>query len=143
MEKIAGIADTGFLVALLNQTDTKHQLVLTLYRKLTAPLFVPQTVLAETAYLVGRSSGILTVVTFLRSFKANKSRLRLCALTEQDTDRVAEILEAYQDSRIDFVDASVMAVAERYQVHTIFTIDQRDFRIFRPRHVDHFLLLPS
>lgn len=143
MEKIAGIADTGFLVALLNQTDAKHQLILTLYSKLTAPLFVPQTVLAETAYLVGRSSGILTVVTFLRSFSVKKSRLRLCTLTEQDTDRVAEILEEYQDSRIDFVDASVMAVAERYQVHTIFTIDQRDFRIFRPRHVDHFLLLPS
>jgi predicted nucleic acid-binding protein len=67
----------------------------------------------------------------------------LCALTEQDTDRIAEILEEYQDSRIDFVDASVMAIAERYQTQTVFTIDQRDFRIFRPRHVDHLLLFPT
>lgn len=143
MEKIAGVADTGFLVALLNRTDAEHQLILALYSKLTRPILVPQTVLAETAYLVGRASGVLMVATFLRSFKGKGSRLRLCALIEQDTDRIAEILEEYQDSRIDFVDASVMAIAERYQVQTIFTIDQRDFRIFRPRHVDHLLLLPA
>lgn len=143
MEKVAGIADTGFLVALLNRTDAKHRLVLTVYSQLRAPVLVPQTVLAETAYLVGRTSGILPVAKFLRSLTEKRSRLRLCALTEPDTERVAEILEEYHGSRIDFVDASVMAVAERYQVQTIFTIDQRDFRIFRPRHVDHFLLLPS
>lgn len=143
MEEIAGVADTGFLVALLNKTDAKHQLVLPLYRKLTKPMLVPQTVLAETAYMVGRSAGILAVTTFLRSLGARGSRLRLCALTEQDTDCIAEILEEYQDSRIDFVDASVMAIAERYQTQTVFTIDQRDFRIFRPRHVDHLLLFPT
>ena len=138
---IAGIADTGFLVALLNQTDAKHQLILALYAKQAKPILVPQTVLAETAYLVGKASGILTVVAFLRGLKA--SRFRLCALTEQDTDRIAEILEEYHDSRIDFVDASVMAIAERYQTDTVFTVDQRDFRIFRPRHVAHLRLLPS
>jgi predicted nucleic acid-binding protein len=143
MEAIAGIADTGFLVALLSKTDVKHQLVLSLYGKLTKPMLVPQTVLAETAYMVGRSAGMMAVTVFLRSLRVRGSRLRLCALTEQDIDRIAEILEEYQDSRIDFVDASVMAIAERYQTSTIFTIDQRDFRIFRPRHVDHLWLLPS
>ena len=143
MEEIAGVADTGFLVALLNKTDAKHQLVVPLYRNLTRPMLVPQTVLAETAYMVGRSTGVLAVATFLRSLKVRGSRLRLCALTEQDTDRIAEILEEYKDSRIDFVDASVMAIAERYQTQTIYTIDQRDFRIFRARHVDHLLLLPT
>ncbi len=39
-----------------------------------------------------------------------------------DLERVAEILEKYADSRIDFVDASVMAVAERYGSKTILTL---------------------
>lgn len=76
------------------------------------------------AYLLGRNAGILTVVTFLRGIAA--SRFRLVALTDSDLERVAEILEKYADSRIDFVDASVMAVAERYGSTTILTLDQRD-----------------
>jgi uncharacterized protein len=141
MEKIAGVADTGFLVALLNQADAKHQLSLTLYAQQTVPILLPQTVLAETTYLVGRTAGVQIVVAFLRGLK--RSRFRLCASTEQDVEHIAEILAEYHDSRIDFVDASVMAVAERYQVGTIFTIDHRDFRIYRLRHVDHFQLLPT
>ena len=141
MENIAGIANTGFLVALLNRTDTKHSSVVALYTGQTHPILVPQTVLAETAYLVGKVSAVTTLVTFLRSLK--RSRFQLVALIDQDLERIAEILEEYQDSRIDFVDASVMAVAERYEAHTIFTIDQRDFRIFRPRHVAYLHLLPA
>ena len=54
------------------------------------------------------------------------------ALTEQDVISVAEILDEYADSRIDFVDASIMAIAERYEIKKILTLDQRDFRLYRP-----------
>ena len=56
--------------------------------------------------------------------------------------RAADILEKYADSRIDFVDASVAAVAERMRISHILTLDRRDFQILRPTHVDHFELLP-
>ena len=46
------------------------------------------------------------------------------------------------DSRIDFVDACVMAVAERFGSTKILTLDQRDFRLFRPRHCNSFEILP-
>ena len=55
--------------------------------------------------------------------------------------RVAEILDNYRDSRIDFVDATVMAIAERYGSTKILTLDQRDFRLFRPQHCDSFEML--
>ena len=63
-------------------------------------------------------------------------------MTGQDVERVAEILEQYRDSRVDFVDATVMAVAERVMCKTILTLDQRDFRVFRPRNLEYFDLLP-
>ncbi|MHC5831837.1 MAG: PIN domain-containing protein, partial [Nostoc sp.] len=66
----------------------------------------------------------------------------LVALTDQDVIRVAEILDEYADSRIDFVDASVMAIAERYGIKKILTLDQRDFRLYRPQHCDSFEILP-
>ena len=140
MERISAVADTGFVVALLNRLDTMHRSVMTIYFSQTSAILLPQTVLAEVAYLVGRNAGITTVVSFLRGLSA--SRFRLVALTEQDIERVAEILADYADSRIDFVDASVMAVAERFGSTKILTLDQRDFRLFRPRHCESFEIIP-
>jgi uncharacterized protein len=41
------------------------------------------------------------------------------------------------------VDAAVVALSERLAVTTLATIDRRDFSIVRPRHADHFELLPE
>ncbi len=140
MERISAVADTGFVVALLNRADTAHESVKSVYVGLKGNVLLPQTVLVEVSYLIGRDAGIDIVVTFLRGLP--RSRFRLTALTDQDVKRVAEILEQYRDSRIDFVDATVMAVAERVMCGTILTLDQRDFRVFRPRHMEYFDLLP-
>jgi len=43
---------------------------------------------------------------------------------------------------LGFVDASVVAIAERLQLHTIATTDRRDFGIVRPAHVGRFTLVP-
>ena len=133
------IADTGFIVALTNISDPKHGLVKNVYLK-QQNMLMPQTVLAEVAYLVGREAGIKNVATFLQGL--SKSRFSLIALTTEDILRIVEILENYIDSRIDFVDASVMAMAERLNITTILTLDYRDFSLFRPKHCDAFVLLP-
>lgn len=133
------IADTGFVVALLNEADHYHRAVAVVYLQ-QQTILLPQTVLAETAYLLGREAGNRTVVAFLRGLAA--SRFRLTELREQDIARTAEILEQYADSRIDFVDATVMAMAEHYRLTEVLTLDQRDFRLFRPSHCTSFTLLP-
>lgn len=139
MERTPVITDTGFVVALLNRSDTMHSIVTTVYAQ-HQKIFIPQTVLAEVAYLVGRNAGVATIVAFLKGLSA--SRFELVALTNRDIMRVAEILEEYADSRIDFVDATVMAVAERCGSTKILTLDQRDFRLYRPRHCESFEILP-
>lgn len=139
MEIITAIADTGFVVALLNQSDTKHQDTVRIYTQQQL-ILLPQTVLAEVAYLLGREAGIRTVVQFL--YKLSESKFQLIALSDSDLTRVAEILEVYGDSRIDFVDATVMAIAERYKIQKILTLDQRDFRLFKPKHCQSFEILP-
>ena len=139
MEEIV-VADTGFVVALMNRSDAAHEAAATVYSR-QGRVLLPQTVLAEVAYLVGREAGAGTVVAFLRGLPA--SRFRLVALTDSDVERVADILDRYADSRIDFVDATVMSIAERYDIHTILTLDQRDFRLFQPMHCEYFELLPE
>ena len=133
------IADTGFIVALVDRQDSYHQDVKAIYLQ-QKEIIVPQSVLAEVAYLLGRAAGIFAVVQFLRSLKT--SRFELTALTEEDIARIGDILEEYQDSRIDFVDASVMAIAERLNLTMVLTLDRRDFSLYRPQHCPAFTLLP-
>lgn len=139
MDMETAIADTGFVVALLNRSDTRHQDILPIYLQ-RSQILLPQTALAETAYLVGWDVGISTVVSFLQGIP--NSRFTVIPLIDSDIPRIAEILAKYADSYIDFVDASVMAIAERLDIQTVLTIDQRDFRMFRPRHCSSFTLLP-
>lgn len=139
MERKITISDTGFVVALLNQSDIKPSDVVAIYQNYQQ-ILLPQTVLAEVAYLVGRSAGVSTVAAFLKGLSA--SRFHLIPLSETDVIRVSEILEEYKDSRIDFVDATVMAIAERLKITLILTLDQRDFRLFRPKHCQSLEILP-
>jgi predicted nucleic acid-binding protein len=45
-----GIADTGFLVAFANRTDTHHDWAVSLAAQLSEPLLTCEPVLAETAF---------------------------------------------------------------------------------------------
>lgn len=63
-------------------------------------------------------------------------------LTLADIARCAELGEQYADLPLGFVDASVVAIAERLGITTIATIDQRHFRVVRPRSGIPFELVP-
>ena len=61
----------------------------------------------------------------------------------QDDARVADLLATYSDLQLDLADAAIIALAERHNVATLVTLDQRDFRAVRPAHVAAFTLLPA
>jgi hypothetical protein len=56
--------------------------------------------------------------------------------------RIADLVEQYADAGLGFVDASVIAIAERVGATRIFTLDRRDFSLVRPRHTEAFEILP-
>ncbi|MGH9317044.1 MAG: PIN domain-containing protein [Thermoanaerobaculia bacterium] len=66
--------------------------------------------------------------------------LALENLSPADLTRSAQILE--QHDFLGFVDASIVAIAERLRLRSLVTTDRRDFRRVRPRHVAAFELLP-
>lgn len=134
------VADTGFVLAVTLVTDKWHQACLPIYQQ-QQTIYLPQSTLAETAFMLTQAGGNLLTAGFLAGLK--QSQLRMLALTAEDITRTAELLEQYADSRLDFVDASVVAVAERLNITRILTVDQRDFRLVRPRHCDYFELLPE
>lgn len=66
----------------------------------------------------------------------------LVPLAQADLSRMAELAVKYSDLRLDPTDASVMAIAERLDVHRVATLDRRDFSVVRPRHVEAFTIVP-
>jgi predicted nucleic acid-binding protein len=63
-------------------------------------------------------------------------------LIEVDYHRCAELLATYADLHLGFIDASIVAVAERFGITTVATLNHRHFRVVRPAHTDAFELLP-
>ena len=104
-----------------------------------APL-LPDVVLPELAYLILRELGYQTLTTFLRSVAAGE--LVQVKSSNQDLTRAAEILEKDADSRVDFVDCVIAAIAERLNLTKVLTVDRRHFTLFCPSQCDYFEIAP-
>ena len=128
---MTAIADTSFIIAVVRTRDTKHEICVEVFKQYRE-IIMPQSVLAEVGYLLTQGEGNEGMARFLRIIP--KSKYRLETLQEIDFARTAEILDTYADTRVDFVDATVAAVAERLTITHILTLDRRDFSIIRPTH---------
>jgi predicted nucleic acid-binding protein len=133
------IADSSFVIAVTVATDANHQRCLAVWRQQNI-IYLPQSTLAEVMYLITKAVGNRAAARFLIGLP--KSKYRLVSLEDTDLARTANILIKYADSRVDFVDASIIAVAERLNIPRILTLDQRDFALVRPLHTERFDLLP-
>jgi hypothetical protein len=70
-------------------------------------------------------------------------RLVVADLVAADYRRARELVERYSDLELGFVDAAVVALAERLGERAIATLDRRRFGVIRPRHVERLELLPA
>ncbi|MFN8488460.1 MAG: PIN domain-containing protein [Caldilineaceae bacterium] len=138
---MAALVDTSFLFALSNRNDQSHIACANVARTLRTRLIVPLTVLPEVAYLLDTRLGHTVMQQFVSQMAAPGWTLE--AVDQSDLKRAAAILQAYQDMRLDFVDATLIAIAERLNIQQILTLDQRHFRIVRPTHCSAFELLPE
>ncbi|WP_041225972.1 type II toxin-antitoxin system VapC family toxin [Crinalium epipsammum] len=137
---MAAILDTSFLIATFNNKDKNHASVIKVARELNESLVLPISVLPEVCYLIASRMGHFYMRRFLTQLAASNTILEAITLT--DLQRVAEILEEYADSQLDFVDATIVAIAERLNINKVLTLDRRDFSIIRPRHCSYFDILP-
>ncbi|HFD40775.1 MAG TPA: PIN domain-containing protein [Anaerolineae bacterium] len=138
---MTALLDTSFLFALADTSDRHHRAALEVARHLTDPLILPTLVLPEICYLLASRLGHSAMRRFLRELIASDTFLEPVDLA--DLKRIHEILDQYADSRLDFVDAVIVAIAERRNVRRILTLDRRHFGMIRPRHCAYFQILPA
>lgn len=127
------IADTGGLYALYDADDRHHAAVRRVVEGHPGPIVVPLPVLAELDYFLTRYLGQAASLDFLDSVASGA--FTLDHLVAEDIARSRALLDRYKDLELGFVDASVIALAERLRTREILTIDERDFRaVARHRH---------
>ena len=134
------LIDSGFLYSSLNKAEQSHAHVARGAASLTGRMLLPVPAIAEVAYLLRRDLGAPAVANFIG--RLPHSGLILENPLAEDYQRAADIMRQYADAKLDFVDALIVALAERLNITRLLTLDQRDFRIIRPRHCAAFELLP-
>ncbi len=106
-------------------------------------LVVPFSILPELCYLLGKYLGSRVEAQVVSSLAFGEGGFRLENLTAGDLARSAELIARYSDSKVGFVDTSLVAVAERLKITRILTLDRRHFTMFRPNHCSVFEIVPE
>ena len=119
--------DTGPIVAILSAFDECHEVCVEQLRKIRAPLLTCWPVITEAAWLLRAYPSALGIL--LSSFGARP--FELASLDETDLPGISAILARYKNLRIQLADASLVYLANREEIETIFTLDRRDFSVLR------------
>jgi predicted nucleic acid-binding protein len=117
------IADAGFIVAFGNRDDRYHRWALDVAKTITEPLLTCEAVLAESAFHLGSSSYVLSLV--------QDEMLRVAFECTRNLNQLWELARRYEDRKPDFADLCLIRMSELYPRHPVITVDEGDFRIYR------------
>lgn len=135
----ATLLDTGPIVGLLSEADQHHNSSVAAIRASASKgrqLCTAWEMVGE-AYTLFRmrlappdsAKPALVVLRWAR-----ESGIELLATVEGDHQRAAALLERYGQLRLSYVDALLLALAERQRVEEMITIDARHFAAVRLSH---------
>jgi predicted nucleic acid-binding protein len=117
------IADTGLLVALARDKDQYHAWAVEIARQITWPVLTCEAVLAETAFHLQSSERVLGML------RDNVVRVAFdCA---RHSEQLYDLAARYADRRPDLADLCLIRMSELYPRHTVITVDEDDFLVYR------------
>lgn len=117
------IADTGFVVAFAHSDDQHHRWALDVAARLTPPALTCEAVLAEAAFKLRSTDLVLELV------EADLIRPTFDVLA--NISQLHELARRYADRQPDLADLCLIRMSELFPRHTLFTVDETDFRIYR------------
>jgi predicted nucleic acid-binding protein len=117
--------DTSALYALLNRRDRAHPAAVQAFEDDPGPYLVPAATLGEIAFLVEERLGIQVLDLLLADLESGAYTID-CG--DADLGRTRELVARYADLPLGYVDAAVIACAER-SGGRVLTFDLRDFGV--------------
>ena len=123
------LTDAGPLVALFDRADKAHGRCVETLKKIDEPIATTVPILTEAFHLLGSAgAGAAALMEFI-----TEGGLQVIFLDDESLVRSFDLMVQYADAPMDFADASLVATAENLSLQKVFTIDRRDFDIYRIR----------
>jgi uncharacterized protein len=121
------LLDTGPLVAVLSSRDAGRRACLQELDRVVAPLLTCWPVITEAAWLLRRED---RAVEHLLA-RLHDGFLELLPIDASAGPALQGFLNRYRRVGAQLADAALMYLAEREDIDTIFTLDRRDFTVYR------------
>ena len=122
------LLDTGPIVAYLNPLDPDHHHSKEALDEFGGQLVTTSAVITEAMYfLVRHANGPTLLVEFLAT---SGTKMVECCQAE-DLYRAVQLMTKYDDTPMDFADATLVLLADALGQYDICTLDRRGFRTFR------------
>jgi predicted nucleic acid-binding protein len=136
---IRALADTGALLAWLDRDDPWHARCRDVFPGFRLPLCTSNAVLTELFHLVGDNPREVALTwAFLRS-----GAVTVLPIGDRDLPDLDRLMQKYHDRPMDFADATLVHLAHRESLSTIFTVDHDDFETYRIGGRKRFRILPA
>ena len=132
------LVDAGPLVALIDADDQHHAKCVATLQSIREPLATVWPAVTEAMYLLADVAGAQDILWEM----IERGPLRLLPLYAADLPRMRELMRKYADRPMDMADAALVRAAEREGVRKIFTIDRKDFSVYRLHNRLRPVLLP-
>jgi uncharacterized protein len=133
------LLDTGPIVAFFDASDNYHHLCIDILKSIDKPLGTTWPVLTESFYLLGFS---FQAQDNLWEFII-RGGVEVLSLNAQSANRCRELMKKYRDLPMDLADGTLVAIAEQKGIEKIFTLDHKDFSVYRLSNRRKFKILPD
>jgi predicted nucleic acid-binding protein len=120
---VKGIADTGFLVAFANRGDQHHDWAVGVAERVEAPLLTCEAVLAESAFHLRSARIVLEML--------NEGLVRVALDVSAHIGQLTVLAKRYADRKPDLADLCLIRLSELHPRHSVITVDEADFRVYR------------
>jgi predicted nucleic acid-binding protein len=133
------LIDAGPMVALISASDRHHSSCRATLVRIDEPIATVWPAFTEAMYLLRSAEAAQNALWKM----VLREAIGILPLTVADAPRMRELMEKYYDLPMDLADAALVRVAERENIRRIFTIDRRDFSVYRPLGGGRFNILPA
>ena len=133
------LIDTGPVVAFFDRDDHYHGSCVEILKSIEEPLLTTWPVITECFYLLNFS---WEVQDGLWEFIL-RGGLEIFPLDRSTHIRCRELMKKYRDLPMDLADATLVALGEEMEVSRIFTLDHKDFAVYRLKNRKRFTLIPQ
>ena len=131
------ILDTGPWVALIDRSESKHDMCVQWLKDYSGRLYSTEAVLTEVLYLLNFSVKAQTAaIDFVL-----KSVVEIVPSSVESMKKAKNLIKKYSDLPMDYADATIVCLAMDTGIHDIITFDQKDFNIYRVKN-QPFVIAP-